>query len=46
MGMGYKENTWEEHQWQTTTTMNTDDIGNWYNRNSKFSVGFYLGIAI
>ena len=46
VGMGYKENTWEEHHGQKTTTVDTDDMGNWYNRNSKISIGFYLGIGL
>ena len=40
------ENTWEEYQGQSKTTVDTDDMGNWYNRNSKISVGFYLGIGL
>ena len=44
-GLGYKDNIWEEHDPQTTISLDNDDVGGWYSGNVKFSIGFHLGIA-
>lgn len=44
-GLGYKDNIWEEHDSQTTISLDNDDVGGWYSGNVKFTIGFHLGIA-
>lgn len=45
MGLGYKNNFWEEHQSQTTISINADDLWPWYYNPIKFTIGFKVGIG-
>jgi hypothetical protein len=45
LGLGYKDNIWEEHDSQSTISLDNDDVGGWYSGNVKFTIGFHVGIA-
>jgi len=45
MGLGYKNNFWEEHQSQNNISINADDLWPWYNNPVKFTIGFKVGLG-
>ena len=45
LGLGYKDNIWEEHDSQSTISLDNDDVGGWYSGKVKFTIGFHVGIA-
>jgi len=46
MGWGYKNNFWEEHQSQNSISINSKDVGSWYNNPIKFTIGFTVGLGL
>jgi len=45
LGLGYKDNFFEQHEAQTTISLDNDDFGDWYAGSVRISVGFHVGIA-
>ena len=44
-GLGYKKNTWIEHDQQNTINIDTGDFGELYNSSVKLTLGFNVGIV-